>query len=105
MLTPTDIAEYGERHVEAWLQENGYRCYHHKQRQGAKDLEARSNDINMLIHVAASLEPKPAPALTHTDHDSICSRAMTLGFDPWLAQIQVDRHGDVFSDIVWTRLK
>jgi hypothetical protein len=105
MLTPTDIAEYGERHVEKWLIENGYRCYHTTQRHGTKDLEARSSEINMLVHINASLEPKPAPPLTHTDHDSVCSRAMMLGFDPWVAQVQVDRNGDLFTDIVWTKLK
>ncbi len=105
MLTPTDIAEYAERHVEKWLIESGYRCYHHPQRHGTKDLEARSPDLNMFVHVNASLEPKPAPELTHTDHDSICSRAMMLGFDPWMAQLQVDRNGDLVGEIVWTKLK
>ncbi|HEY1082007.1 MAG TPA: hypothetical protein VGE29_07085 [Prosthecobacter sp.] len=103
MLTPTDIADYGERHVEKWLKENGYRCYHNT-RQGAKDLEARSSELNMLVHVNASLEPKPAPTLSHSDHDSVCARAMMLGFDPWLAQVQIDRHGDLYHDIVWTKL-
>lgn len=105
MLTPTDIAEYAERHVEKWLTENGYRCYHNTNRQGTRDLEARSTENNMLIHVNASLEPKAAPPLTQADHDRICSRAMTMEFDPWLAQVQVDRNGDLYGDIVWTKLK
>lgn len=105
MLTPTDIAEYGERHVEKWLTENGYRCYHSKQKSGVKDLEARSTEMNMLIHVKSSLEPKPAPPLNTVDHDSVCARALMLEFDPWLAQVQVDREGQLFGDIVWTKLK
>lgn len=104
MLTPTDIAEYGERHVEHWLTENGYRCYHNT-RQGAADLEARSQEFNMLVHVNSSLEPREPPTLTTYDHDSVCARAMMLGFDPWLAQVQVDRYGDLSSEIVWTPLK
>jgi len=105
MLTPTDIADYGERHVEKWLIEHGYRCYHHKQLHGSKDLEARSDENNLLIHVNASLEPRHAPDLTQTDHDSVCARAMMLGFDPWMAQVQVDRHGDLFGEIEWKKLK
>jgi len=105
MLTPTDIAEYGERHVEKWLTDQGYRCYHGAQRNGIKDLEARSPDNNMLIHVLATLEPTPAPELTHTEHDTVCSRAMMLEFDPWLTQVQIDRNGDLYSEIVWTKLK
>lgn len=105
MLTLTDIADYGERHVEKWLTEQGYHCHRQPNRHGNKDLEACGGENNMLIHVGASLEPKPAPELTHTEHDSICSRAMMLGFDPWLAQLQVDRNGDLYGDITWTKLK
>lgn len=105
MLTPTDIADYGDRHVEQWLTEMGYRCYRAPQRQGIKDIEARGGETNMLVHINASLEPKPPPELTQTDHDRVCSRAMTLGFDPWLAQLQVDRHGQLYGDIVWTPLR
>jgi hypothetical protein len=30
---------------------------------------------------------------------------MMLGFDPWLAQVQIDSYGDLVGDIVWTKLK
>ena len=105
MLTNTDIAEYGERHVEKWLTENGYRCSRQTQRHGTKELEARSADTTMLIHVNATLEPQPAPDLSHAEHDSVCARAMMLGFDPWLVRLQVDRHGDLFGEMMWTKLK
>ena len=60
MLTPTDIAEYGERNVEKWLTDNGYRCHHQTQRHGTKDLEGRSADNEMLVHVISHLASNPA---------------------------------------------
>ncbi len=104
MLTPTDIAEYGERHVESWLSANSFRC-HHQQRSGVKDLEARSEEDSLLVHVETSLAPKAPPALTETAHHSICSRAMMLGFSPWFAQVQISAHGDLLGEIQWTLLK
>lgn len=104
MLTPADIAEHGERHVERWLTEQGYRCYHNTQRQGTRDLEARSGDNNMLVHVLSHLESVQAPSLGQSEHDSVCSRAFMLGFDAWLAEISIDRHGDQVGDIHWKQL-
>lgn len=104
MLTLSDIAEHGERHVERWLTEQGYRCYHNTQRQGTRDLEARSTDNNMLVHVLSHLESVQAPALGQSEHDSVCSRAFMLGFDAWLAEISIDRHGEQVGDIHWKQL-
>ncbi len=104
MLTSSDIAEYGESHVERWLTEQGYRCYHNTQRQGTRDMEARSADNNMLVHVLSHLESVQAPALSQSEHDSVCSRAFMLGFDAWLAEISIDRHGEQVGDIHWKQL-
>lgn len=104
MLTSSDIAEYGERHVERWLTEQGYRCYHNTQRQGTRDMEARSAENNMLVHVLSHLESVQAPALSQSEHDSVCSRAFMLGFDAWLAEISIDRHGEQVGDIHWKQL-
>ncbi len=104
MLKPTEITEYGERHVEKWLTGQGYHCYHNSQRQGTKDLEARGGENNMLIHVLSGLASHALPGLSQTEHDSVCSRAIMLGFDAWLAEVQMDRHGDMVGDINWKQL-
>ncbi len=104
MLRPTDIAEYGERHAEKWLTAQGYHC-HHQQRQGIKNFEARGGENNLLVYVNTAIAPQHAEEISQHDHDSICSRAMMLGFDPWLAQVQIDNHGDLAGEIVWTKLK
>jgi hypothetical protein len=33
----------------------------------------------MLVHVISHLASNPAPALSQTEHDSVCSRAITPG--------------------------
>jgi hypothetical protein len=106
MLTPTDIADYGDRHVERWLTEREYHCHHSNvQRQGVKDLEVRSAEENLLVHIETSLAPKAPRELTHAESDSVCARAMMLGFEPWLAQVQIDTQGDLVGEIVWTKLR
>lgn len=105
MMTPTDIADYGDRHVEGWLAERGYRCHHSSQRHGVKDIEARSAENNLLVHIETSLAPKPPRELSHADHDSVCARAMMLGFDPWLAKVQIGDQGELVGEIAWTQLK
>lgn len=104
MLTPTDIAEYGEKHVEKWLEENNFSCYHSHQHHGAKDLEARNPEMNLLVHVNTGLDPKHAPELSENEAHGLCARAMTLGFDAWLARVMIDRQGDLIGEIEWTKL-
>lgn len=104
MLRPNEIVEYGDKHAEKWLAAQGYRC-HHNQRQGTHELEARGGESNLLVHVNTSLAPALPKEISHHDHDSLVSRAMMLGFEPWLAQVQIDVHGDLASEIVWTHVK
>lgn len=104
MLRPNEIAEYGERHAEKWLAAQGYHC-HHNQRQGVRDFEARGGESLLLVHVNTAIAPGHPPEISQHDHDSIVSRAMMLGFEPWLAQVQVDNHGDQVGEIVWTHMK
>ena len=105
MLTPTDIAEYGERHVERWLGENNFQCYHSQQRHaGATDLEARNPEMNLLVRVKAALAPQNATELSDGERHGICSRAMMLECDAWFAQVQIDVHGQLMGEIKWTKL-
>jgi hypothetical protein len=104
MLRPTEIDEFGERHAAQWLTARGYRC-HHTQRQTHSDFEARGGENSLLVQVNTAMAPRMSPEISQHDHDSLCSRAMMLGFDPWLARVQIDDHGDLVGDIVWSKLK
>ncbi len=104
MLTPADIAEYGENHVEKWLEANNFQCYQSHQHQGVKDLEARNPEMSLLVHINTGLEPRQPKDLTEIESHSICSRAMTLGFDAWCAKVMIDAHGDLVGDIEWVKV-
>lgn len=115
MLTPTDIAEYGERHVEKWLKENNFHCHrppatshnhgHHSHaNHHAVDLEARNADMNMMVHVRTALAPQSTHDLTENEHHGLCSRAIMLGYDAWFARVKIDGQGDLVEEIQWTKL-
>lgn len=117
MLTPTDIAEYGERHVEQWLTANNYQCHRtastkshvhghpstHTHLPGI-DLEARNAETTMLVHVCAAMAPQEPHEPSERDQHGITARAMTLGYDAWLARVQIDSQGDLACEIQWTKL-
>jgi hypothetical protein len=116
MLTPTDIAEYGERHVEKWLTANNFHCHrnpatsshshgHHSHTHNyAIDLEARNAESTMMIHVRTALVPHFPPELAESEQHGLCSRAMTLGYDAWDARVQIDGDGELVDEIQWTKL-
>lgn len=104
MMTPTDIAEYGERHVVTYLTGTGYHCNASKPHHGASDVEARGDEESLFVHVMSSLDPKPVPELGTSDLARVLSRAMTLGYDAWLAKVMLDSNGDLAQDIEWSQL-
>jgi len=104
MLTQTDIAEYGERHVEKWLASNNFHCYHSERHHGASSIEARGDEATLLVHVKTGLGNHSAADLSEKELHGICSRAMMLGYDAWLAQLQIDLHGELVGDIQWKKL-
>lgn len=104
MLTPTDIAEYGERHVVSYLTSTGYHCHASKPHHGASDVEARGEEENLFVHVMATMTPNPVPALGTSDLGRVLTRAMTLGYDAWLAKVHLDQYGDLASEIEWSQL-
>jgi hypothetical protein len=115
MLTPTDIAEYGEKHVELWLRANNYQCHrapatshshgHYSHvNHNAIDLEARTPENTMMVHVRTAMAPRRPHELTENEQHGICARAIMLGYDAWLAQVQIDNQGELAEDIQWTKL-
>lgn len=104
MLTHTDIAEHGERHVQDWLEEQGYQCTHNHAHHGQCDIEARSEENDMVVHVVAALDPNPIPDLSTSDRARVVSRAMNLGVDAWSAKVLIDAGGQIIGEIQWEQL-
>ena len=104
MLTPTDIIENGERHVAAYLTSTGYHCTMSKPHHGGADIEARGEEDNLIVHVMSVIQPSEVPDISTTDRARTISRAMTLGYDAWLAKVVIDNTGELAQDIAWEQL-
>lgn len=104
MITPAEIADYGQRHVEEYLTSTGYHCHTTKTAHGGTDIDARGEEENLFVHVMSALAPHEVPAPTTSEVGRVVSRAMTLGYDAWLAKVQVTSDGDLASDIQWSQL-
>lgn len=103
-MESAEIGNYGERHVTAWLKEKGYQCYRNTQQPGSTDIEARGAQANLLVQVKTGLSPNEAPSLPGEEKRNIASRATKLGYQAWLAQLQINVQGGLLRDIQWTKL-
>ena len=104
MMTPADIAQSGEKHVEAWLTGTGYHCHASKPHHGVTDIEALGEDENMIVLVKAALAPTPVADATTLERGHVVTRAMTLGYDAWLAKVNVGSQGELVGEIEWSQL-
>jgi hypothetical protein len=104
MITPLEIAEAGLRHVESYLVSTGYHCSHNKSHNGATDIEARGEEESLFVHVMCALAPGPVPELTTADNARVLSRAMTVGYDAWLATVLINTDSEPMGDIQWRQL-
>jgi hypothetical protein len=104
MLTPAEIAEYGERHVESYLVAQGYRCRCSRPHHGASDIEARGEDSNLYVHVMTTRGDHLFPDLTTSDRGRVVTHAMSLDCDAWLAQVRIGPNGELAGDVGWQQL-
>jgi len=104
-LTPADIGNLGERHATAALQGKGWKCYRNTQQPGSTDIEARGdNNKGLLVQVKTGLAPNPSPDLSAEERRNITARATRLGYEPWLAQLQINAQGQLVGSINWSKL-
>ena len=103
-MTPADIIESGLQHVETYLKGTGYTCHHTPAHHGSVDIEARGEDDKLYVHVMSTLAPTAVPDISTSDLARVLSRAMTMGYDSWLAKVQVDAEGELVGEIQWSQL-
>lgn len=103
-MTPAEIGNLGEHHATAWLQAKGYTCHRNTQLPGSTDIEARGSTKNLLVQVKTGLSPSAAPDLPSDERRNIVSRAIRLGCEAWLAQLQINGRGEQVGEISWSKL-
>jgi hypothetical protein len=104
VMTAAEIGQYGERHAAAALQAKGWQCHRDTQQPGSTDIEARSGSKGLLVLVKAGLSPALPPTLPSDERRNIASRATNLGYEAWLAQLQIGPRGELIGSIRWTKL-
>jgi len=104
MMTPADIIEAAEKHVVAYLSSTGYHCHASRAHHGVTDIEATGQEENLFVIVKAALGSNPVPDATTAESGHAVSRAMTLGFDAWLAKVHVGNSAELLGDIEWLQL-
>ena len=102
-LASAEIGNFGERHATAWLQSQGYKCYRNTKQPGSTDIEAKG-PANLLVQVKTGLSPSSAPSLSSDEQRNISSRATKLGYQAWLAQVQINASGSLIREIKWKKL-
>ncbi|MDB6074814.1 MAG: hypothetical protein JWO89_2454 [Verrucomicrobiaceae bacterium] len=58
----------------------------------------------MIVLVKSALVPAPVPDATILERGRAVSRAMTMGYDAWIAKVRVDNRGDLVGAIEWAQL-
>ena len=99
-----ETGDRGERYVVAELEQKGYRCHHDTKGSGATDIEARSNEYNLLVQVKTGTQPNAPGELSSAEIAAIKARAARLGWQAWSAKVSLDARGAMLGAIGWTKL-
>lgn len=106
VMTSTAVGSVGERHATAVLVARGFACNTDTRQPGATDIEAvhRSGHPGLLVQVKTAVAPNLPSGLSAQEERSIKARASRLAREAWLAQVQIDAHGDLVGLVSWTKL-
>lgn len=104
MFQSVDIGQAGEKLVAGWLRSKGYAVEQNTQLPGAADIEAIGNPTSLLVQVKSALHPSQPAFLDANESSRIQSRANRLGWQAWLARLQLDRQGNLLGEILWSKL-
>jgi len=103
-LAPAEIGNVGERLTTTALRGDGWQCYQNTQQPGSTDIEAHKGNRKILVQVKTGLAPNVAPDLPPGERRNIASRASRLGYEAWLAQLQINGYGALVGPINWSKL-
>jgi Holliday junction resolvase len=103
-MTPEDAQTSAERHVISDLESKGYYCIRNKRSPGYTGVEAIKGTEVVLVHVKTAVHPSTPDNLSAEESTRIRSRATRMGWEAWLAQVQIDDLGLTVGSISYTRL-
>jgi len=96
-----EIGGYGQHHVVTALVGQGFQCRRSTKPRGANDIKARKSKQNRLVQVRTFLKPSDISA---AEKEKLMARAEKLGYEAWVAEVEVDETGVQVGRIIWTRM-
>jgi hypothetical protein len=103
-MTPEEVGLSGERHVMSDLTSKGYLCLRNKRSPVPTGIEAIKGTEVALVQVKAAVHPTMPDGLSDEESARVRKRAIRMGWQAWLAQVQIDSLGAMLGSIAYTRL-
>ena len=86
------------------LTSKGYYCLRNKRSPVYTGIEAIKGTEVALVHVKTAVHPSTPDNLSTEEISRIKNRASRMGWEAWLAQVQIDDFGSMVGSITYTRL-
>jgi hypothetical protein len=103
-MTPEEIRLSGERHVISDLTSKGYFCLRNKRSRVPTGIEAIKGTEVALVQVKAAVHPNMPDGLPAEESARVRKRAVRMGWQACLAQVQIDGSGALLGSVVYTTL-
>jgi hypothetical protein len=100
-MDTVQIGDIGERHVAAWLRQNGYTVMQNTKLPGSTDIEA-DGPASLLVQVKTAAFPSEPAYPSDDEIRNIKSRASNLKRTAYVAQVQIDEQGALTKEILWS---
>jgi len=104
MPTQVEIGQAGEHIVARELAAKGYRTNVDTRAPGSTDIEARSQQANLLVQVKTAMSPGTPAAMSTDEERNIKSRAQRLRFQAWEARVQIGSRLNQVGETSWRKL-
>ena len=103
-MTPEEIRLSGDRHVMSDLTSKGYLCLRNKRSRTRTGIEAIKGNEVALVLVKAAVHPNLPDGLSAEESSEVRKRAVRMGWQAWLAQVQIDGFGAMLGPVTYNRL-
>jgi len=101
----TEIARIGAKHMENWLDENGYTDIETESWQaGSVDMKAKGSVENIIVQVKTVQLPEERSPVSGTDKFALKDIASRLERTPYTACIVIDENKELVGEIIWERV-
>ena len=104
-LVPTEITTMGAKHLEDWLNQNGFTDIEIDSWQaGSVDMKAKGSVEDILVQVRSVQLPAAHSPISGTDKFALKDLAERLERIPYTALIVIDNNKELVGEIIWERV-